>query len=334
MSGVTGGRWQADVYAAVAARPNASTADLAARLGRPEAELRPLLDQLRARGLAVESQVVPGGWRAVHPSLTIGQDLATRERDLQDHLAGLAALRHDLRELTQLYSEATPDVDPDAVVPLPDRDAVLMRIDQLVADARVEVASFVSSKPSVRAITESRPLDELLAQRGVAMRTIGLEAFVRDPAMARALRESAAMGVRTRLAPTLPTRMLVVDGREAVVANDAVEPGRGAIHVRNPAVVALLVDLFERYWATATPFGEPVASPHLDSPLTPTELAVLRLLALGHKDEAVARATGQSVRTVRRIVAGTCEKVGAKGRFDLALRAAANGWLGDCRPRP
>ena len=55
--------------------------------------------------------------------------------------------------------------------------------------------------------------------------------------------------------------------------------------------------------------------------------AILDLLALGYKDDAIARSTGQSTRTVRRVIAGLSITLKARSRFDLALRAAARGWV-------
>jgi DNA-binding CsgD family transcriptional regulator len=54
---------------------------------------------------------------------------------------------------------------------------------------------------------------------------------------------------------------------------------------------------------------------------------VLRLLAQGATDEAIARRLGVSDRTVRRIVSGLMERLEARSRFQLAVRASGAGLI-------
>lgn len=63
------------------------------------------------------------------------------------------------------------------------------------------------------------------------------------------------------------------------------------------------------------------------SGLTEQQTAVLRLLASGAKDEAIARNLGVSVRTVTRIVAELTSELGATSRFQAGVLAARLGWL-------
>lgn len=59
--------------------------------------------------------------------------------------------------------------------------------------------------------------------------------------------------------------------------------------------------------------------------LTPAENRVLALLALGQTDEAVAARLGCTARTVRRRVADTMAKVGARSRLQLGVELARLG---------
>ena len=210
---------------------------------------------------------------------------------------------------------------------LADRDDVLTHLSDLVGVVRHEVAAFVTNKPTGPAIEQSRELDADLLARGVRLRTLCLDSFRRDRVMQRALKDGSAAGVQIRTVPVLPTRMIVFDQRWAVIASDPSDPSEGALLVSDHSAVRLFLDLFEHYWAEGSPFPE--AKPPCDNgdELTVMEQMVLRMLADGHKDESIARATGQSVRTVRRVVSGVSARVGAKGRFDLALQAARRGWV-------
>ncbi|MBL7623061.1 helix-turn-helix domain-containing protein [Frankia sp. AgB1.8] len=72
---------------------------------------------------------------------------------------------------------------------------------------------------------------------------------------------------------------------------------------------------------------QPAAEETTEQALSAAELLLLALLADGLKDEAVARALGVSVRTVRRMVAELMHRLDARSRFQAALLAQRKGWL-------
>ncbi len=61
--------------------------------------------------------------------------------------------------------------------------------------------------------------------------------------------------------------------------------------------------------------------------LTEEEQSLLRYLAAGLKDEAIARHLACSRRTLRRRVDGLLDKLGATSRFQAGALAARRGWL-------
>ncbi|MGP3965313.1 response regulator transcription factor [Nonomuraea sp. 3N208] len=63
------------------------------------------------------------------------------------------------------------------------------------------------------------------------------------------------------------------------------------------------------------------------STLTEQQRAVLRLLATGAKDAAIARSMGVSTRTITRLVSELTAALGASSRFQAGVRAARLGWL-------
>jgi DNA-binding CsgD family transcriptional regulator len=64
-----------------------------------------------------------------------------------------------------------------------------------------------------------------------------------------------------------------------------------------------------------------------DDALAPSEDTLLRLLAEGKTDTAVAARLGVSPRTVRRHAAGLMGRLGATSRFEAGARAAQRGWI-------
>jgi DNA-binding NarL/FixJ family response regulator len=120
-------------------------------------------------------------------------------------------------------------------------------------------------------------------------------------------------------------RLLIVDQELAIMPMDPDNPMAGAVIHRTPAVVSVAVALFDAYWARATEMFDP--EDRDETPLTPHEAEVLRLLAGGAKDEQVARLLGISLRTARRITANLSERLDAASRFELGVAAAKRGWV-------
>ncbi|TCO62297.1 response regulator transcription factor [Actinocrispum wychmicini] len=65
----------------------------------------------------------------------------------------------------------------------------------------------------------------------------------------------------------------------------------------------------------------------LDDRFTPEELAIIRLLANGNKDEQIARRLYSSIRTVRRRIARIMAELDADNRFAAGVTAARLGLL-------
>jgi pimeloyl-ACP methyl ester carboxylesterase/DNA-binding CsgD family transcriptional regulator len=71
------------------------------------------------------------------------------------------------------------------------------------------------------------------------------------------------------------------------------------------------------------PLRRPSAAPPAQAALSPREIEVLRLLAGGCANKAIARELGIKPATVERHVANVYRKIGARGRADAALAAVA-----------
>nr|WP_240522031.1 helix-turn-helix transcriptional regulator [Amycolatopsis vastitatis] len=67
----------------------------------------------------------------------------------------------------------------------------------------------------------------------------------------------------------------------------------------------------------------------IDDRLSDRERQLLTLLTAGYTDESAAVRLGVSVRTVRRMVAGIMDRLGARSRFQAGVKAADRGWLLD-----
>ena len=121
-------------------------------------------------------------------------------------------------------------------------------------------------------------------------------------------------------APEVGQRLLILDRRIAYVPLDPADHTRGSLLIDSPPLVAGLVALFHEVLDRATP----VAGTRTVSQV---RHAILSLLAVGTKDEAIARKLEVSTRTVRRAVASMMDECGADNRFQLAVAAVRLGWL-------
>ncbi|ARK06599.1 hypothetical protein B8281_03455 [Cellulosimicrobium sp. TH-20] len=122
-----------------------------------------------------------------------------------------------------------------------------------------------------------------------------------------------APAVERRVATSLPVSLVALDATVVLVAR----PGRTRAVTDRDAVAALRA-LAESEWDRARPDGDALA---------PSEDTLLRLLAEGKTDTAVAVRLGVSPRTVRRHAAGLMGRLGATSRFEAGVRAAQRGWI-------
>jgi hypothetical protein len=122
----------------------------------------------------------------------------------------------------------------------------------------------------------------------------------------------------------LPSEVILVDRRVAVLA------GRGRARTReytvtdSPGVVDSLSTLIDAAWRTADDLD--IDPPQDEAgPLGAAAGSVLATLAAGLTDEVAARQLGLSLRTYRRRVAELMATLGATSRFQAGMRAATLG---------
>jgi DNA-binding CsgD family transcriptional regulator len=132
------------------------------------------------------------------------------------------------------------------------------------------------------------------------------------------VRAWADAGEQQRLSLVPPTDFVVFD-QDAVVASAVWgDPAADYVLIRDPMLVAAFTALFDRSFLRALPMA-PEGAPD------PAEGQLMRLLALGLKDESIARYLGCSLRTVRRRVAQLMERHGVQTRFQLGVAATRAG---------
>ncbi|MFF5111079.1 LuxR C-terminal-related transcriptional regulator [Streptosporangium sp. NPDC000509] len=317
------------VYRTILENPSFGVTELSLELGWPVHRIRATLDELAKLSLLRPSWEEPDVLRLVRPEVGLSALLAREEAALLAKQQEIERSRTAVAQMIAAYGDHHParsDGDSEALVGI---DTIRGRIEELVGGCRQELLGFEpKSAQTPENILASRPLDEALLDRGVAIRIIYPDSVRNDQATTGYATWLTGNGGQIRTTPGLPLRMLIFDRRTALLPTDPADSSVGAVLLRGAGVVAALVALFEQTWGTAGPLGEERRRD--EKGLSDQEREVLRLLSTGLTDEAVARRLDVSVRTLRRVTAELMERLGARSRFQAGCLAAAKGWLPSC----
>jgi DNA-binding CsgD family transcriptional regulator len=311
-----------ELYRLMLARPTKDISWLAARLSLADAQVRRMLARLRELSLVTSFEHTVSGFRAVPLEIATDLLIARRHARIAADLATIERCRAEQFAAKRAAGEpGKRRVDSTRLV---GKDAIRERLTYLTNNARTEVMRF-AGPPAHADPTAFREPHEKLLQRGVRIRTVYQDS-IRDQPLAWAHANwLRGVGGEVRVTGTLPTRMIIFDRRQAVVPIDPDDLCAGAMLVLASAVVSVLTALFEPIWSDAAPIGPAKGAP--EGELSHQERAVLRLLAAGLTDEAVAKRIGCSARTARRIAAQLMARLDAQSRFQAGVRAVAKGWL-------
>ena len=134
------------------------------------------------------------------------------------------------------------------------------------------------------------------------------------------------LGNRRACFPQVPMKMKLADHTTAMLPLTPTGTA-GALVVRAPVIIAALREYFEMLWERATPL-RPQRPAVPGDRLTPTQQAVLELMAEGLQDDAIARRAGISTTTVRRHIAAIMNRLGVSSRFAAGAAAQRRGWIG------
>ena len=157
--------------------------------------------------------------------------------------------------------------------------------------------------------------DRAALDRGVRMRTLYQHSARRHATTRDYVAQVSQLGAEVRTLDEFFNRMIVIDRRLAVI------PGPGgddavAIAVQDPALVAYLVDVFERAWERARPFTNTERTMMNDIAREQRAMTI-RMLIEGHSDPVSAKRLGVSARTFAGYVADLKTEYDADTRFQL-----------------
>jgi len=299
---------------------------IARHLSVAEEQVRDALNRLADLTLLRQSRDVPDELRPVNPEFALQLLLQRQQAELLERQQRFAESQVAVSSLIADYTTSRRAGMADSPESLVGLDAVQSRLEELAHRATSVCQSFMpGGGQSAQSLMASRPLDELMLRRGVAVLTVYLDSVRNDPATLEYARWLTELGGGVRTTPTLPVRMVLFDHMVALVPIDAEDTRRGAVQITVPGIIRALMALFEQIWEAAVPLGD--ESKHATGELTSQERELLRLLSQGLTDEVAARRLGISLRTERRMMANIMQRLGAHSRFEAGLRASERSWL-------
>ncbi|WP_022921002.1 hypothetical protein [Ornithinimicrobium pekingense] len=291
-------------------------------LGWPADRTTRLLRDLERLGLV--RHTADGTVRVDDPRATVGRlldgeevELDGRRRRLLELREALETFEHDYRRGLQLSGPRTPPWD--RVAPT-EASAAVDHLLRTTTGGLLQVSRYVSYGPGHEEEVQ-RQRDRWLSS-GRSLRSVFPQSVLESEHWSDWARGRAADGEEQRYLPVdaIPVAFGVF-GSSAVVLSTGHQ--EDFLIVRDTSLVEVFTALFEELWRRA--------EPALGRDVSDGEVRLLELLALGLKDEAVARQLGLSLRTVRRRIATLMAEHGADTRYQLGLAAGRLGLLDGAR---
>lgn len=287
------------------------------------------LGLLRRDGLSPSARLTPAD-----PEPALARLMDQRMHELHEELLRVTRTRR-LIDALRAEMNVRPPPPPRAHAPSPSPSPrgveqvselaqIRDRIDDLTFFARHEI---LSVEPTAEGTPEgTHPRGVGCLRRGVRLRSVVPASSLTHRPTRERLRELAAEGALIRVADEVSERILVYDGRTAVVPVDREQTACGELFAYESGLVSHIVALFERIWDQSEDLLTVLDGPAATTP-TEMERRVLRSMVSAGKDESGARELGISVRTYRRHVADLMRTLGAVSRAQAALLARDLGWI-------
>ncbi len=205
-------------------------------------------------------------------------------------------------------------------------EAIDAHLATLVAEAEEET---LTAQPqtgrSAAALAKAAQRDTQMLERGTKMRTLYQHSARRSSITHKYVAAVTARGAEVRTLDEFFNRMIVIDRQVAVIPKG--DELSVAVVIREPAMVAYLVDVFERAWERGRPFTNRERT--MMSEIAAEQRAMtIRMLIEGHSDPVSAKRLGVSPRTYAGYVADLKSEYESETRFQLGYTMGRQGISG------
>ncbi|NED96112.1 transcriptional regulator [Phytoactinopolyspora alkaliphila] len=306
------------VYRTLVRKPSGTLSELAAAHRSSTSRVRASLARLEELGLV--RRTAARAFVPVSPDAALAALIQRRE-------AELAAVRAEIIELAEDFRTGRIEAHPGGLIEvISGTETIARRAREFNDGTQREILAFDKPpyvfQPGAHELAAERPL----LQRGVVAKAIYSQEAVDAPQRPAVLSQLAALGEEARVLPELPFKLRVYDRRVAIVPLTTDQHSTESVAiVHQSSLLTALIALFDAYWERAFPIsGLETGRP---AELTDDDVALLRMMSAGLKDEAIARQLGVSTRTLRRRVLHLMDLLHASTRFQAGAQASRRGWI-------
>ena len=290
----------------------------------PDAAERAAIDLLLDLGLLLLDREVRR-YVAVDPSTVQGRVVTPMGQEGATLLAESAGWAKAFGNLAQTWRRFPAPAAKEPFIEL-HGEAIHTFLASVVGDAESEL---MTAQPQTGrdapALAIASKRDVLALERGVRMRILYQHSARRNIGTYEYVDTVTRLGAEVRTLDEFFNRLIVVDRQVAII------PGhqglKVALAIREPSLVAYLIDMFERAWERGRPFTNRDRSMLRDIAVEQRAMTI-RMLIEGHADPASAKRLGVSPRTYAAYVADLKEEYDAETRFQLGYRMGQLGISG------
>jgi DNA-binding CsgD family transcriptional regulator len=308
------------MYLELVRRGSETIRSAAEALGLPEDEAARVFAALEDKGMISRTAGPDPRMRPTPPAHAVS--VLTMEVEQRLQRARIAASTLD-SEWKLRHHEAAVD---DLVELVSGVDSLTRRVESLARQVEREFMGFVAA-PVYLAGPANVDLTLEMLSRGVRTRAIYERAVFDAPGAPETIRRCAEAGEEARVIDRLPSKLLIIDGRTALLPVELGEvdapPSAAILH---SPLADNLVALSEELWRRAVPLSGAADAAESDE-VAADDRRLLELLVAGLSDDAIARQLGISRRTLHRRLRHLMDLTSTDSRVQLVWRATARGWL-------
>ncbi|OLZ47275.1 helix-turn-helix domain-containing protein [Amycolatopsis keratiniphila] len=290
--------------------------------GRDE-DMSEAITQLAETGLV---RPAPGnGWEAVDPGIAVDALARRAQHVFVDQLLRISALG---RNFTLLHGAGAHRGNGQAALFEPvatEHEAHAFLAECLRTDPQDVVACSGGPGPAFADCWVGGLLSPALIPPGRRTRLVIPHGSTLRPPFA----EHGAIQVRS--CPQIPLTAVAVGSSAGALALPSTAPSsptRRFFVYRHPAAHTVVKTLLDSLWSFSVPLRARIPPP------AGVHRQIVGLLAMGKKDENIARHLGLGLRTTRKHIADILKTLGARSRLEAGVLAERNGWLDPCAETP
>ncbi|TWE11504.1 helix-turn-helix transcriptional regulator [Rudaeicoccus suwonensis] len=315
----------APIYLAMLQSPKVTVGTLLSQ-GFSQSELDAYLPELKARGLI--RQIDAENWHVVSPDVALPAYAAQLEQRAR-------LMRSTSQLMTHIYLRARSDASTGQelkIAPLVSIEESAQALQQIVATAERWAISNRTDSPLSRYLRDApaeRSATPFFNSRGELLHTrLNVDpAFLTGERMDQVMRNRQEAGDEIRLTKGLPFSGAVNDQGMALLDLEDRDGSPVGILLNPKSGSDWVLRCLEFTWRLGMPWRADLEPDTGSELLEPRDRQIVRLMAGGISDLAIARQVGVSPRTVERRVRTVMDRLNASTRFQAGVLAAKNGLI-------